>query len=148
MSLKNDGVDAEEHFRTDCFPPGSHPFIHTLVDTKRAGRLVQAQPSDKIVTYDGRTWYAEVKSTENPTVFLFARMLRIGQKGSANLVIYNRGDYWVHVRHELTKTWYHIPYQFLRDYPRQSIRWEHLDKFPQLKRLPYTWSPEEWAFTF
>lgn len=121
------GKEAEDNF-ADIFPGPVH--IHKLVDTRAARSLVAAQPSDRIVTYRGSTWYAEVKATDNVDRFEFKSALRPNQHAAAAGVLHSGGDYVVHVYSVHLTRWFHIHYRDIRTWlgkGKASIKWVDLE---------------------
>lgn len=85
MASKNDGTAAEKAFETLI----KADVLYRFPDAKALrglnnGRAVGdfPKPSDYLVTRDGSTWYAEVKSCESMTSFPFAD-IRPSQKAMA-----------------------------------------------------------------
>lgn len=90
---------------------------------------VRPSPSDYIVTTDGSSFYAEVKSTQNKTAFPFS-IFKKGQTSAAPQVICAGGAYIVFAHNLNTGTWYRIPWQVIqavKDLGRSSIPWTELE---------------------
>lgn len=86
------------------------------------------QPSDRLVTVGGITFYAEIKYTTDPHRFSFG-LMKPGQKGHATMVVAAGGEYRVYVKSEHTGLWYNIPYQAIQDHTAQSFTWAELSPF-------------------
>ena len=135
---KNTGKDAEEEFVEHWTRLGKKAVVFPLYDAAymrglNKGKHVNApkQPSDYLVTYDGHTHYAEVKSTENPTAFPF-KMLRTNQWGAALKVMAASGHYRVYAKNMLTGAWYCIPAKFIqyrKEVGYESVKWDALHDF-------------------
>lgn len=126
MSAASDA--AEKEFISQL-PPRS--FAHRLVDTKAARNLVNDQPSDYIVTSEGRMWYAEVKLCNEKVSFPFGN-IRLGQKKAMSLQLRAKGEYFFHIKNGLTGRWYHIPAQLVLDTlaeGRKSLKWSEIDDY-------------------
>jgi len=72
--VKNTGTDSEDDFELRIKRAyGKRAFIYRVTDSKevrgRSGKaaFTKAQPSDYIVTIEGKMFYAEVKSSNNKT---------------------------------------------------------------------------------
>ena len=126
MSKESD--DAEKEFLA-ALPARS--FAHRLVDTKAARNLVNDQPSDYIVTSEGRMWYAEVKLCNDKVSFPFGN-IRMGQKKAMSLQLRAKGEFFFHIKNGLTGRWYHIPAQLVLDTlteGRKSLKWSEIDDY-------------------
>jgi len=93
--------------------------------------IVQAHPSDYIVTDNGVTFYAEVKSSENPTSFPFAN-IKTSQWAAAIQVTAAQGLYFFFIRKEPERVWYKVPASVIIDQYRagiKSIKWSLLTEY-------------------
>lgn len=86
------------------------------------------QPSDRLVTYNGVTFYAEVKYTTDPVRFSFG-LMKPGQHGHALRTILAGGEYRVYVKSAHTGLWYCIPYEVIRNHTAKSLTWAELAPF-------------------
>lgn len=139
---KNTGKKSEKIFEERLDRYGKDCVYFRLVDaseiTGRTGKVAvsaRAQPSDYIVTYKGKTAYAEVKSTQNPTSFPFS-LLKKTQTAAATMVVAAGGDYYVFAHNLLTDQWYRFPYSLVQRTQasgKQSIPWGELET--------YAWTP-------
>ena len=75
---------------------------------KQATRIVSRKPSDFIITYHGRTFYAEVKSVEKEPRFSFDKVQK-GQWFRAVKVTNAGGLYLFFVYFGCVERWYRIP---------------------------------------
>lgn len=137
MAKKNTGKPSEELFEKAHDSLGKRAYYCRLVDAAevrgRTGKIghIRPQPSDYILTVDGKTSYAEVKSTQNETSFPF-NLLRIKQSAAAKMIISAGGSYFVYL-HDLTRDrWFKVPYeviQITKDHGKASIPWADLKEF-------------------
>jgi len=139
---KNTGKPSEKFFEGVLDSLGKRASYFRLVDaseiTGRTGKIAEsarAQPSDYIVTLDGTTFYAEVKSTQNKTSFPFS-LLKPAQWAAGVVVTGARGIYKVYVHNLNTDRWYVVPFTLIKqvkDAGKASIPWEQLKD--------YQWTP-------
>lgn len=138
---RNTGKPSEQEFETHWRRLGKRAFCFRLADaaeiTGLAGKVVaaRAQPSDYIVTHEGLTNYAEVKSTTDPLKFPFS-LLKPKQTAFATFVTAAKGEYPVYVHSLHLGRWYRVPYQLIldtRDAGKASLPWTALE--------PYSWTP-------
>lgn len=135
--MKNTGRPSEKAFEAYFKGKGKDAFIHRFVDAAeirgRTGVVGQAraQPSDYIIVVEGRTIFAEVKSTTHKTAFAFS-LLRKVQTASAIQIMAADGTYHVFI-HSLAKSqWYSMPYSVVIDAQiagKSSIKWEDLEQW-------------------
>lgn len=134
---KNTGKPSEEAFEEHLDRMGKRSYYYRCVDAAevrgRTGKIgfTRPAPSDYVVTHNGVTFYAEVKSTQHPTAFQFS-LLRTVQSGIAKQVLAAGGGYWVFLHHLPTNIWYRIPYQFIqsvKDLGKSSVPWANLERF-------------------
>jgi penicillin-binding protein-related factor A (putative recombinase) len=92
------------------------------------------RPSDRLVTFEGETFYAEVKSTTHERLFPFS-LLRPTQSGYATMILAAGGRYDIFVHSLFHDRWYRVPYAAVKAAVKEgrgSFRWDELE--------PYTWS--------
>lgn len=86
------------------------------------------QPSDRLITYEGKTFFAEVKHTTDPKAFHFGS-IQPGQKAFATLCTAAGGDYRIYIRSEVLQQWFCLPFSVIQAHPKQSITWPELAPF-------------------
>lgn len=135
--MKNTGKKSEEIFEDHWGRIGKTAYAFRFTDaaeatgTNKRRTTIKAQPSDYIVTYLGKTFYAEVKSTVHERLFPFS-MLRKTQSAYAKFVLAAGGDYLVYVHSLHHDKWFCVPYIFInyiKGLGRASATWEELEKF-------------------
>lgn len=119
----------------DAFKPlGKRAYVARLADTAAAkatgGKeaILQAQPSDFLLTVDGDTHYAEVKSSTNKTSFPFSNIKR-GQWIASRRVVGAGGSYLFFIKNLVTKVWYVVPALVLHKHNRKSIKWAEIEDY-------------------
>lgn len=137
---KNTGKPSEEDFEDRWARLGKAAHVHRFVDAAevrgRTGKtgFTRKAPADYLLTHNGRTTYAEVKSTQDDKAFRFS-LLRAGQSAAAAMVIAAGGTYEVFVHRLLTNEWFRFPYSLVAETKaagKASIPWSALQ--------PYRWS--------
>lgn len=129
---KNTGTPSQSAFEAVWKRLGSRAFCYRIADAAevkgRTGKIGKTRPtpSDFIVTFNGVTEYAEVKSTHNPTSFPFSN-LEVGQKSAAVQILAAGGEYNVYVHRLPESIWYKIPYLLIRDSEKKSLAWTQLE---------------------
>lgn len=89
------------------------------------------QPADFLITHQGDTFFAETKSTSDPTRFSFS-MLQPEQKKTGIKMTRASGKYFVFVHRLPTGTWYRLPYGYImlsETEGKRSLRWDELDLY-------------------
>lgn len=127
---------AEADFSRHFDKYGKGAFVHRLSDTaaakatsgKRA--FVVAQPSDFIVTADGHTFYAEVKSSQDETTFHFDN-IRKAQLAASRRVIKANGVYLFFLKSEHLNQWFCVPAHVVHEIMlvKKSARWAELESY-------------------
>jgi hypothetical protein len=127
---------AEDDFDDYFKRKGKRAFVFKFPDAAeifgRVGKIGQtrAVPSDRIVTCDGETFYAEVKSTEDPLRFKRS-LLRKSQSAFATQIIAAGGQYLVFVKALVTSRWYVMPYSIASASP--SLLWSDMEAYKWTK---------------
>lgn len=134
---KNLGGATEDDFEGKIRSLGKAAYLYRLVDaaeirgrTGIVGRA-RAQPSDYLLTYKGKTVYAEVKGCEKETSFPLS-YLRDAQTSAAKQVVAAGGEYLVFIKRLAVGNWYCVPYPALISLPTdgaKSVKWEALAPF-------------------
>lgn len=111
---------------------GKRAFFFRFVDASeirgRTGKVAtsaRSQPSDYILTIDGRTEYAEVKSTGSATSFSFS-MIRPSQNAAAKQIITAGGEYVIYIHALKRNQWFRVPYNVIQAADGKSLKWEQL----------------------
>ena len=126
---------AEDDFDDYFKRKGKRAFVFKFPDAAeiygRVGKIGQtrAVPSDRIVTCEGETYFAEVKSTEDPLRFKRS-LLRKSQSAFATQIISAGGQYLVFVKALATNQWYVMPYNVAS--ACSSLLWSDME--------PYKWT--------
>jgi hypothetical protein len=122
---------AEDEFDTFWAALGKQAYVFKFPDAAEIfGRVKvigksRAMPSDRIVTYNGETFFAEVKSTVDDR---FKRsLLRKTQSAMAKQIIAAGGKYLVYVKSLGLNRWFVMPYDFA--WARPSYLWHELEQF-------------------
>lgn len=136
--MKNTGRPSEKAFEHHFERMGKNAFVHRLVDAAeikgRTGVVgeARAQPSDYILVYNGKTYFAEVKSSSNKTSFAFS-LLRKTQTAFARRIIAAGGEHIVFVHSLANSQWYLVPYQTIIETidsgEKSSIKWQDMVRF-------------------
>lgn len=127
--------DAESEFESFFAPFGKRAHVQRLTDTAfvrgttgRAASFKDAQPSDYIITLEGTTFYAEVKSTQSEPSFPFS-LIKKSQWAAARMVTAAGGHYRFYIRRESTKRWYVVPAVVFITHTAKSIRWHEIEGY-------------------
>lgn len=138
---KNSGKSAQdewERFMKNIY--GRHLHIHRITDSAEVRGMAGAgftkpQPADYVVTAGGEMYYAEIKSSSNPTSFPF-KDITLGQKAAAKKQMAANGKYFFYVKNMVTERWYEVPASvifYLMGQGQQSIKWSALEESYQWK---------------
>lgn len=142
--MQNTGKPSEEAFDTAWDMLGKRAHVFKFTDTAEArgmnrGKvMIKAQPSDRLLTYQGVISYAEIKSTTDPDTFSFG-LLRKTQSAYAAFILGAGGPYDVYLHRLAFDRWYRIPYAVIKaakEAGRGSFKFTELESFTwQLPRL-------------
>lgn len=134
---KNDGKVAEAWFEAHFASFGKQVMMHVFEDMYQArfktgkGALTKAQPADYLITENGITLFAEVKSSENVTSFPFSD-IRTSQWQTARKQVAAKGEYDFFILNLTKNAWYRVPAKYLlehKDSGFRSIKWKLLTSF-------------------
>lgn len=134
---KNTGKPSEETFDKFWAKLGKKAFVFKFTDASEARGMnkrtvnIKAQPSDRLITFQGVTWYAEVKSTIDEKRFNFS-LLRTTQGSYAAQVEAAGGMYLVYIHSIATDIWYCVPYSTIRwakENNKSSFTWQELSTY-------------------
>ena len=130
--------DAEEEFENYWKKFGKSATVFRFHDsfdamgvTKSKTVRTTAQPSDFLVTHDGHTFFAEVKSSTNPSSFSLSN-IRDAQWRQAMLTTAAKGLYLFYIRNETNRVWYKVPASFFLSLHKdgiKSVKWEALTEY-------------------
>lgn len=135
--MRNTGKPSEQIFDESWQRLGKKAYVFEFVDTAKAsgmnGRFSNtgAQPSDRLLTFEGHTSFAEIKSSTDPDAFKFS-LLRKGQGFAAAAAMAAGGAYDVYFHSLPTDRWFKIPYSVIRqakDAGRGSFKISELEPF-------------------
>ena len=138
--VKNTGKPSEDIFDDAWKFLGKKAYVFKFTDTaeargmNRSRVMIKAQPSDRMLTYQGINLYAEIKSTIDPDTFSFG-LLRKTQSAYAAGVLTAGGPYDIFLHALNSNTWFRIPYRVVKD-ARDAGRGSM--KFTELK--DFTWT--------
>ena len=135
-SIKNTGTEAQDEWEVlmrKIYRNKAH--IHRVTDSAEVRGMAGAgftkpQPSDYIVTVGGRMFYAEVKSSNNPTSFPF-KDITLGQKAAAKKQMAAGGEYFFYIKNMLSGRWYEVPASIIfsvMEAGHQSVKWSLLEE--------------------
>ena len=130
--MRNTGKKSEEIFDDYWKGFGKEAFVHVFADSSKISGLnknrifnVPKQPSDRLVTFRGETFYAEVKSTVNKTSFSF-KDIQPNQLGKSKQILAAGGKYLFFIHNLNSNTWYRVPasiiHQILNE-GKKSVKW-------------------------
>lgn len=141
IMTKNTGKPSEKAFEAAYKKLGKMAYVHRFVDASeikgKTGVVAvsaSAQPSDYMLVEDGKTSFAEVKSTVNETSFPFS-LLKKNQNAAALMIMAAGGEYLVFVHAVALDRWFKFNYQLVLDTKatdKASIKWTDL--------LPHEWN--------
>ena len=130
---RNTGALAEEEFESFWQAQGKSAHLVRFRDNKdmrglNHGRALNAfkQPSDYLLTCQGQTLFAEVKSTDNPAGFRLAQIAP-HQLGSAQRVVAAGGRYDFFIRSK--DRWFRVPAQVVLAATARTLRWADLEPY-------------------
>jgi len=142
MIRKNTGKTSEGRFEAYWKGFGKKAYLERRVDLAHVrglnpdvkGLKLPPQPSDYMLTVDGVTTYAEVKSCSNKTSFPFSQ-IETGQWAAMVQVLAAGGRYLFFLHNIETNTWYAVPGQHIKtthDQGKHSVKWADLEAFRYL----------------
>ena len=129
--MKADWELAEDDFDNHWKRMGKRAHLFEFKDARalrgmnKRPTAVGKQPSDRLVTFDGVTFFAEVKFTTDPRGFNF-NLIKPGQWGTAIMVTAAGGDYRIYIKSAVTGDWYCLPFSVIQGWPARSMTWSDL----------------------
>jgi penicillin-binding protein-related factor A (putative recombinase) len=89
-----------------------------------------ARPSDFLVTVDGKTFFAEVKSSQDPVSFNLNNV-EVSQWTAAIRSVAAGGEYFFFLRSEILGKWFKVPASILVEQrkTKKSIKWTEIDQY-------------------
>lgn len=128
MSGKNTGKSSEEIFERWAENLGGFVYrFEDLFDAKRKGKVANRKPSDFLLTIDGETSYAEVKSTVKPS-FTFSN-IQPEQWRTAVKQTRAGGQYFFFVHFMTQERWFKLPARVIIDSVKKSINIKELGDY-------------------
>lgn len=130
-------ASVQDEFADLYKPKGKRAFVYRFKDTRDAmgvtgSRRVftHALPSDFLVTEEGVTFYAEVKSTIHEVSFNLGNVAT-AQWNAAIQCTAAGGLYFFFIKSDHLQAWYKVPAAFLITVrkERKSVRWAELAQF-------------------
>lgn len=129
---------AEDEFEAIMETGGKSVFVHRITDSAevrgmtkgmsgRSAGFTKDQPADYIVVSFGTMFFAEVKSSKNPTSFPFQNIAH-GQWSAATRTHRAGGIYLFFLKNLVTGLWYKVPASVLLDHTAKSIKWADLQQ--------------------
>lgn len=125
---KKDWIIAEEEFAAYIGRMGKNAWLYKFLDTREAmgatgSRRVytQSRPSDFLVTIGGRTFFAEIKSSQDHVSFPFSSISRDQWKAAIQMEA-AKGDYRFYIKNVNTHQWYLLFAQFIVPLQRAGIK--------------------------
>lgn len=118
--------------------PNKNQFVFQFHDARAAMGAAQSRrvfttshPSDFLVTDQGQTFYAEVKSSENEVSFPFSNIEK-GQWIAATRLVAASGYYYFFLKSEHLKQWFKVPASVILEQYHggiKSIKWSLLTAY-------------------
>lgn len=125
---------AEDEFDAYWRRMGKAAFLFEFKDARalrgmnKRRTAVGKQPSDRLITHAGVTFFAEVKYTDHVGRFDFS-LIKPGQHGTGIMVSAAGGEYRVYIKSGLLQQWFCVPYPVIQHWPRQSMTWDDLQPY-------------------
>lgn len=131
-----DWKHSEKDFEDSFEKHGKAVFVHRLTDTAVAkaisgsGAFVAAQPSDYLVTLNGLTFFAEVKSTVEVNSFPFSNIQK-KQMASSRRIIAAGGAYFFYIHARALDLWFKIPAGVIHEIAKvkKSATWIEVEQY-------------------
>lgn len=128
MPGKNTGKTSEDIFERWAEQHGGFVYrFEDLFDAKRKGKVANRKPSDFLLTIDGKTSYAEVKSTIKPS-FTFSN-IQPEQWRTAVKQTRAGGQYFFFVHFMTQERWFKLPARVIIDSVKKSINIKELGDY-------------------
>lgn len=151
---KNTGKPTEALFESSINALGKQGYFYRIKDaaaikglTGSVGAGVDATPSDYICAVRGKTFFAEVKSTQHDTLFEF-KLLKKGQNAHGAQIVAAGGAYWVFIHRMSTGDWYCVSMAWIRLHEsktdRKSMAWTEMGEFKCSTELTPAGSRPQW----
>lgn len=127
---------AEKDFEGHFEQYGKGAYVHRMSDTAMAKAVagkkafIAAQPCDYLVTVEEKTFYAEVKSSQDETSFHFSNIQK-GQINASRRVVAAGGIYLFFIKSEVLEQWFCVPAVIIHTTLRakKSMTWNELEPY-------------------
>lgn len=124
----NTGKSSEEIFLKCMEDLGIFVYrFQDLYDAKKLGKVANRKPSDFLITSNGVTAFAEVKST-NKNSFSFSN-IQPEQWRTAILQTRNGGQYIFYLHFLTVDRWFKVPARTIIDSDKKSVNIKELDDY-------------------
>ena len=134
----NDGMTSEDIFDAHWTLKGKAAANYSFTDTRKlrgaGGKgFANARPSDRIVTFNGEMFFAEVKSTQNKTSFPYSN-IEPSQMGWARRITAAGGLYFFFIHALVPNQWFRVPAEYVLTSDKRSANFKEI--------AHYEWHPE------
>ena len=119
--MSNTGKTSEDIFEAHIEAAGGFADrLSDLFDAVKQRKVTTRKPSDFIVTFNGETWYAEVKSVAEKDRFNFSS-IQTSQWRSATRVTKAGGKYFFYLHFIAFNRWFKVPAKVILNSEKKSI---------------------------
>lgn len=128
---KNTGTGYQKLFKDIIQCLGKKAYLYRIADAAEVKAVTgvtgfqRKQPSDFILTINGRNIYAEIKSSSDPTRFYFSA-LETGQHTAAKQIVSAGGLYYIFIYSIVMKNWYVVSYENIKE-KTSSLKWVDME---------------------
>ena len=126
-------MSSEALFAATLGKLGKRVFVYRVTDSREVRGLsgsghTKPQPADFVVTEDGDTYYAEVKSSVSKTSFPLSS-IRPSQRSAATRQTRAGGKYFFFLHCLPRGAWFKVPAQVVLNAPARSLPWASLEDY-------------------
>jgi penicillin-binding protein-related factor A (putative recombinase) len=131
---KNDGKETEKIF-DDLYKTKPGIVWYQFTDTYKARNVVDAQPADRLLIYQGQAWLIEIKSTIDEKRFPLKNISKKQVGAGRYWQAAGAREYFI-IHQKVWNKFYFVPFTIINDFfkeGRSSIFWDEIEMWAEPK---------------
>lgn len=125
----NSGKDSEDIFEKVFESLGAFVDRQSdMLDAAKQKKVATRKSSDFLVTYNGQTWYVEVKSIATDNRFKFSS-IQPAQWRAATRVVAAQGHYYFYLHFMAQNLWFKVPAKVILNSEKKSLTIDEVSNY-------------------